>query len=106
MFRGTRHGCPLSPGLFALVIETLAIALHSSSQIQGITVGTLTETTVLYTEDLVLFIKDTGPSLQAALSLLGEFTVVSGLKVNWTKSKILPLLSHPDRQIPIIPYSG
>lgn len=42
----------------------------------------------------MLFIKDTGPSLQAALLLLGKFSGVSGLKVNWTKSKILPLRSH------------
>lgn len=27
--------------------------------------------------------------------LLEKFTEVSGLKVNWTKSKILPLHSHP-----------
>lgn len=35
------------------------------------------------------------PSLQAALSLLDRFSVISGLKVNWPKSKILLLRLHP-----------
>lgn len=93
--RGTRQGCPLSPGLFTPVMEPLALVLRSDPQIQGIGMGTLTETTPLYVDNLVLFIGDTGPSLQAALSLSERFSVVSGLKVNWTKCKILALRSHP-----------
>lgn len=48
-----------------------------------------------YVDDLLLFLRDTESSLQAALSILDSFSVVSALKVNWTKSKSLPLRSHP-----------
>lgn len=44
------------------------LRLRSSSQIQGISVGTLTEITALYADELVLFIRDTGPSLQTAVT--------------------------------------
>lgn len=54
--------------------------------------GSITKTTVLYGD--VLFLKDMGPSLQAALFILDSFTVLSGLKVNRSMSKILPVRSH------------
>lgn len=37
--RGTRQGCPMSPGLFAIMIKPLAAALRASTEVQGITVG-------------------------------------------------------------------
>lgn len=71
--RGTRQGCPLSPGLFSIMIEPLAMALRASEEVQGIMVGSLTEKTALYAEDMVLFLRDSKNSLSAALDIPNSF---------------------------------
>lgn len=81
--RCTRQGCPVSPFLFALVMEPLGTALRNADLVKGIKVGSITEKLALYADDLMLFLSDPGPSLCAALNIISE---LSGLRVNWDKS--------------------
>lgn len=84
--RGMGQGCPLSPFLFALVMEPLATALRQADSVKGIRIGSIEEKLALYADDLMLFLSDPRPSLRAALNIISGYTVLSGLRINWDKS--------------------
>lgn len=89
--RGTRQGCPLSPGLFALAMEPMAVLLRATPGIRGITRGPLQEKVSLYADDTLLHLRDDGTSLQEALSVINRFGKFSGICINWGKSILFPL---------------
>ena len=52
---GTRQGCPLSPLLFNIVLEVLAIAIREAKEIKGIQNGKEVELS-LFADDMLVYI--------------------------------------------------
>lgn len=89
--RGTRQGCPLSPLLFVVAIEPLAIAVRQSLIIKGLKRLGVEHKVSLYAHDALLFISNPLSSIPALLDLLDKFGKLSGYKVNLQKSETFPL---------------
>uniref|UniRef100_A0A8C4XA88 Reverse transcriptase domain-containing protein n=1 Tax=Erpetoichthys calabaricus TaxID=27687 RepID=A0A8C4XA88_ERPCA len=92
--RGTRQGCPLSPLLFAIAIEPLAVHCRNSHQIKGIVREGLEQKISLYADDMVLYISDPENTVPAVLTALTEFQKISGLRINLNKSILFPVNSQ------------
>uniref|UniRef100_A0A3P8RWR8 Reverse transcriptase domain-containing protein n=1 Tax=Amphiprion percula TaxID=161767 RepID=A0A3P8RWR8_AMPPE len=91
LFRGTRQGCPLSPLIFALALEPLAIAIRDNVNIKGIKTGQVEHKLLLYADDILLVSTNPEVAVPHMLSVIGSFATISGYKVNWGKSEAMPL---------------
>ena len=83
--RGVRQGCPLSPYLFILCAEILAMQTRDNAKIEGIDIGNKNYNILQYADDTQLFTKFKAESINAILKTFGVFTKVSGLKINLAK---------------------
>ena len=74
---GTRQGCPLSPLLFNIVLELLAIAIRKAKEIKGIQIRKVVKLS-LFADDLILYIDNPKDSIRKLLKLISEFGTVAG----------------------------
>ena len=75
--RGVRQGDPLSPYLFILVLETLAINIRNDIKIGGIKIDNQELKLVIFADDLTVFLKDKESFYQLS-NTLHTFGVYSG----------------------------
>ena len=79
--RGVRQGDPLSPYLFIVAVETLAIDIRQNPAIKGVIIGKEeTKLLQLYTDDTTAELADTN-SATVLFQLLDLFKNISGLKI-------------------------
>ena len=87
--RGVRQGCPLSPLLFILSVELLALKIRQEPNCKGIRLPNLQEAKISqFADDTTLISKDTN-SLKFSLQIIGSFGSISGLRLNKKKTKAM-----------------
>ena len=84
--RGVRQGCPLSGLLFVLALEPLAHQIRITDSIKGLENGNKITKLSLYADDTTAFIRD-DPSAVSLFALLDQFSNLSGLKINRSKTE-------------------
>ena len=96
--RGVRQGDPLSPYLFIIALETLAIQIRSDSKIQGFKIGEEIVKLSLFADDMTCFLRDRN-EYTVLLRILENFGNQSGLQVNHEKTEILALGNSTIKQV-------
>jgi len=84
--REVRQGDPLSPYLFVIAAEVLAIAVWQDKEIKGIRIGKEETKLLQYADDTTAVLSDIN-SARALFKLLDDYQKLSGLKVNPTKTE-------------------
>ena len=88
--RGVRQGDPLSPYLFIIAAEILAVTIRSREDIRGIMIGQEEFKLVQYADDLTLFVPNI-ECVKRILQLLDRFTFCSGLKIFFYRGATNPI---------------
>ena len=89
--RGVRQGCPLSPYIFIICAEVLALSIIDNPVINGISILGTNVKIMQYADDTTLFIDGSFDSLSEVMNTFRIFEISSGLKINIDKSKLFPL---------------
>ena len=100
--RGVCQGCSISCFLSLVVAKLLFLNISCNPNIQGFTIFNREVKISHLADDTVLFLKDKA-QIQTALQVTGEFSEVSGLKLNINKSEILCLYETDEKLMFNIP---
>jgi hypothetical protein len=87
--RGCRQGDPLSPYLFILCAEILAIKIRGNKNIDGINVTRIEHKFSQFADDTSLILDGSEKSLNEALLELDWYAKLSGLNINFTKTQVV-----------------
>ena len=82
---GTKQGYPLSPLLFNIVLEVLAIAIREEKEIKGIQIRKKVKLS-LSADDMILYTENPKDTIRKLLELINEFHKVAGYKISTLKS--------------------
>ena len=89
--RGVHQGCPLSPLLFVLAVEMIALKIRQDQLCRGIELPNGQNAKISqFADDTTLILEDT-TSLRNAMNIVNSFAngVLSGLQLNKKKTKAL-----------------
>ena len=81
LWSGTRQGCPLSPVLFNIVLEVLAMAIRKEKEVKGIQIGKEEVKLSLFEGDMILYIENPKDATRKFLELINEFGKIAGYEI-------------------------
>lgn len=87
--RGVRQGDCLSPLLFNIALEPLAIGIRNHPHIKGIPAGSSECLVTLYADDLLLTLRNPEVGIPHLFKYIDSFSKISGYKINWSKSELM-----------------
>ena len=87
--RGCRQGDPVSTSIFVLCAEILALLIRSNKNIKGIFINNKEYKLSQYADDTSVILDGSENSLRETLNVLHDFSIISGLKVNFDKTRCL-----------------
>lgn len=87
--RVCRQGDPLSPYIFILSAEILSIKIRNNKNIKGIKIDSFEYELTQFADDTFLLLDGSKSSLDATLTEMDSFAKISGLKLNYNKTKVV-----------------
>ena len=79
---GARQGCPLSPLLFNLPLEFLAMAIREEKEMKGIQIGKEEVKLSLFADDMILYTENPKDATKKRLDLINGLDKVASYKIN------------------------
>ena len=87
VLRGARQGDPIASPLFILAIEILCIRLRNSNEIHSFNMNGLEILLSLFADDCSIFLEYNSTDLRNTISILNDFFLISGLKIQLEKTQ-------------------
>ena len=89
--RGVRQGCPLSPSLYVIYVESFLLYIHSQAAFRGIPLTTNKVAKVTaYADDLLFFCQDNA-DVEYIFSFFDHIRQATGSELNRAKTQLLAL---------------
>uniref|UniRef100_A0A5F8HE72 RNA-directed DNA polymerase n=1 Tax=Monodelphis domestica TaxID=13616 RepID=A0A5F8HE72_MONDO len=95
---GVKQGCPLSPLLLDIVLETLAVAIREEKETEGIKIGNEETKLSLFADDMMVYLKNPRDSTKKLIEIINNFSKVAGYKINPHKSSAFLYISNTAQQ--------
>lgn len=102
--RGCRQGDPISPYLFVICAEVLALMIRECKDIKGLVVNGIEHKISQYADDTEFTLDENEKSFEACFNVLEYFGKISGLKVNTDKTSAMWLGSLKNSPKQFMPH--
>ena len=101
--RGCRQGDPISPYIFVLAVELLGVSVRTHKQLKGYKIKGKEHRISQFADDTNLFLFHSERNLRLCMDILEEFHLISGLKINVDKTKVVKFGKNRDSSDTLCP---